>query len=232
MLVIGLTGGIATGKSTVSAQFAKQGIPLIDADVLARQVVEPGTRAYKQIVAHFGPDILREDGYLDRPKLGQVVFSDEQKRKKLNSIVHPAVSRAMVWQVLKYWLAGHKLCLLDIPLLVEVGLYKWVGKVIVVYCSKEIQLQRLMARDKSTAEAASARLAAQLPIVDKLKLADQVIDNSGTVSDLQKQVSSSIQKLNEEAGWFWMVSWILPPIGIASAAVILSWRAFIRSRRK
>ncbi len=133
LTVIGLTGGIATGKSTVSNQLVARGIPVIDADVIAREVVRPGARALKKIVSTFGPDILQEDGTLDRAKLGEVVFRDEEQRRKLNAIVHPAVRRAMALGVLKCWLRGEKVCVLDVPLLVESEIYRWVGKVVVVY---------------------------------------------------------------------------------------------------
>lgn len=128
-----MTGGIATGKSTVSAQLKSFGLPIIDADIIARQVVEPGTPALRKIVEYFGEDILLPDGCLNRPKLGSIIFNDEAKRKKLNSIVHPAVWRAMFWAVVSNWIRGHKLCILDTPLLIEGGLWKWVGKVVVVY---------------------------------------------------------------------------------------------------
>jgi dephospho-CoA kinase len=128
-----LTGGIATGKSSVSNLLKAKYIPVVDADILARQVVEPGTPALAKIVAFFGPDILQSDGTLDRKKLGSIIFNDEVKRRKLNSIVHPAVRRAMLWGVLGHWLRGSKYCIVDVPLLIEGGLWKWVGKVIVVY---------------------------------------------------------------------------------------------------
>ncbi|THH01649.1 hypothetical protein EW026_g1084 [Hermanssonia centrifuga] len=139
--VVGLTGGIATGKSTVSAQLKSFGLPVVDADLIAREVVEPGTPALARIVKHFGEDILLPSGYLNRPKLGSIVFNDEAKRKVLNGIVHPAVRKAMFWAVIRNWLKGHKLCILDVPLLVEGGLWKWVGKVVVVYwCVKSVHL--------------------------------------------------------------------------------------------
>jgi dephospho-CoA kinase len=105
---------------------------VIDADILARQVVEPGTQALKTIIATFGTEILQEDGTLDRKKLGTIIFNDEGRRKLLNKIVHPAVRRAMFWKVLGYWFRGHRYCVLDIPLLIEAGLWKWVGLVVVV----------------------------------------------------------------------------------------------------
>lgn len=138
MLVVGLTGGIATGKSTVSNLLKNKGIPIIDADILARQVVEPGTPALTRISEYFGPDVLLQDGSLDRKKLGSIIFNDEVKRKKLNSIVHPAVRKAMFLAVLKNWAQGKKYVILDVPLLIEGGLWKWVGKVVLVYWSANL----------------------------------------------------------------------------------------------
>lgn len=131
--VVGLTGGIATGKSTVSKRLQSFGLPVVDADLIARQVVEPGTPALAKIVKHFGEDILQTDGSLDRPKLGAIVFNDEAQRKVLNSIVHPAVWKAIAWEVASHWLKGKKICILDVPLLIEGGMWKWVAKVVVVY---------------------------------------------------------------------------------------------------
>ncbi|KAF7331530.1 hypothetical protein MKEN_00032000 [Mycena kentingensis (nom. inval.)] len=169
-IVVGLTGGIATGKSSVSNLLRAKHVPIIDADVLARQVVEPGTPALAKIVAYFGPEILLPEGSLDRKKLGSFIFSDETKRKKLNSIVHPAVRRAMLWGIFKNWLSGSKYCVLDVPLLIEGDFWKLCGKVIVVFCSPEVQLERLMKRDNSSREDASARLNSQLSITDSKAL--------------------------------------------------------------
>ena len=132
-IVIGLTGGIATGKSTVSTLLKASNIPVVDADLIARQVVEPGTTALARIEATFGNQVLFPDGTLDRKKLGSIIFADESKRKKLNAIVHPAIRRTMLWQVLGYWIRGYKYCVVDVPLLIEGGLWKWVGSVVVVY---------------------------------------------------------------------------------------------------
>ena len=131
--VVGLTGGISTGKSTVSGLLRAAKVPIVDADVIARQVVEPGTPGLKKIVATFGDDILLQDGTLDRKKLGSIIFNDEGKRKQLNKIVHPAVRKSMLWQVLGHWIGGHKYCIMDVPLLIEGGLWQWVGVVAVVY---------------------------------------------------------------------------------------------------
>lgn len=131
--VVGLTGGIGTGKSTVSKQLRSFGLPVVDADVIAREVVAPGTPALAQIVAHFGEGVLQPDGALDRPRLGAIVFGDEAQRRALNRIVHPAVWRAIFWAVVGHWVRGKKICVLDVPLLIEGGLYKWVADVVVVY---------------------------------------------------------------------------------------------------
>ncbi|KAI0056424.1 CoaE-domain-containing protein, partial [Artomyces pyxidatus] len=229
--VVGLTGGIATGKSTVSNLLAQRGIPIIDADVLARDVVRPGTRALSRIVDTFGPEILQADGTLDRPKLGAIVFGDDAQRRKLNRIVHPAVRWGMLGAVLRCWLRGERACVLDVPLLVESGIWRWVGKVVVVYCSAEIQLQRLMKRDGSTREAAQARLGAQLPITDKLEFADQVIDNSGGPQELDAQVDAFVRRLQRDVGWSWRVSWLFPPWGLFAALWSLAWRRIKHSQR-
>ncbi|KAI0086347.1 CoaE-domain-containing protein [Irpex rosettiformis] len=230
MLVVGLTGGIATGKSSVSAQLKSFGLPVVDADVIARQVVEPGTPTLAQIVKHFGEDILHPDGTLNRQKLGSIVFNDESQRKVLNSITHPAIARKMFLSVLTYWLKGYNICIVDNPLLIEGGMHKWMGKVVVVYCSPELQLQRLRARDSSSVEAASSRIKAQLPTAEKLKHADIVVDNSGSPQDLQIQVDSLVRRLNKEIGW-WRLNWLCPPIGIISAAWTLLWRHIRRLRQ-
>ena len=126
---------IYAGKSTVSSYLHKQhGLPIIDADHLARAVIEPGTAGYNAIVNHFGKRVLQDDGVqLDRKAISDIVFNDEKERKVLNGITHPAVRKAMAWEVIRYWMKGHWACILDVPLLVEAALYKWVGEVIVVY---------------------------------------------------------------------------------------------------
>jgi len=132
---VGLTGGIATGKSTVSKLLQAKKVPIVDADLIAREVVAPGTPGLQRIVKTFGDDILLSDGSLDRKKLGDIVFNDEEKRKKLNAIVHPAVRWGMFRRVLKLWSNSEKFCVLDVPLLIESGIWKWVGTVVVVYWS-------------------------------------------------------------------------------------------------
>lgn len=132
--MIGLTGGIGSGKSTVSRILSQHQIPIVDADLLAREVVAPGTPAFTKIIHEFGGgEILQPDGTLDRAKLGAIIFNDAPKRKKLNAIVHPAVRRAMVWGAVRLWMRGEKVCVMDVPLLIEAGLWRFMGKVVVVY---------------------------------------------------------------------------------------------------
>jgi dephospho-CoA kinase len=131
--VVGLTGGIATGKSTVSLLLKSHEFPIVDADVLARQVVAPGTPGLRAVVKTFGEDVLLPDGSLDRKRLGEKIFSDEKLRRKLNAIIHPRVRWGMFKAIMSCWLRGNKVCIVDVPLLVESKLTKWVGFVIVVY---------------------------------------------------------------------------------------------------
>ncbi|KAJ6470238.1 dephospho-CoA kinase-domain-containing protein [Mycena vitilis] len=227
MLVVGLTGGISTGKSSVSAILKKKRVQVIDADLIARQVVEPGTPALVKITTYFGSEVLHPDGTLNRKKLGSLIFNDEVKRRRLDSIVHPAVQRAMLWEILKHWISGRRYVVVDVPLLIETGLWKWVGMVVVVYCSAEVQLQRLMQRDAASREEASARLSSQRAIAEKLQYADRIIDNSGSPEDLEIQADALVQALDRKVGWSWRVSWLFPPWGVLSAMWVLISRAVI-----
>ncbi len=145
--IIGLTGGIASGKSTVSNWLISQGYPVVDADIAARKVVEPGMPALREITEAFGPSILFEDGTLDRKKLGSIIFSDEEKRQTLNAIVHPAVREWMKLETERAFEEGASIVIMDIPLLFESKLTHMVGETVLVYVSLETQLKRLMERD-------------------------------------------------------------------------------------
>ncbi|KAG8704162.1 hypothetical protein FRC08_002387 [Ceratobasidium sp. 394] len=232
MLILGLTGGIGSGKSTVSSLLASHGLPIVDADLIAREVVEPGTPGHAAICSTFGPTILKEGSQdIDRKKLGEIIFNDEQKRKQLNAIVHPAVRKAMFWSIVRHWMSGHRVCIVDVPLLIETGMWKQVGKVVVVYVSKELQMQRLMRRDSSDRAAAQSRVSSQLPLASKLEYADIVIDNSGTLADTERQINSLVQRLERETGWTWLISWLIPPVGLLLGGWCLAWRAIKRSRK-
>lgn len=187
-IVIGLTGGIASGKSTVSSMFRKLNIPVIDADAIAREVVEQGKPAYDQIVKAFGQAILYEDGSINRKKLGDIIFQDEQKRAILNGIVHPAVRAEMNARKEEYIRNGEAAVVLDIPLLFESKLTYLVQKTLLVYVDQKTQIKRLMERNGFTKEEADARISSQMPLVDKIKLADAMLNNNGTLEETTLQL--------------------------------------------
>jgi len=187
-LIIGLTGGIASGKSTVAKMLRELAIPVIDADEIAREVVQIGEDAYLQIVEQFGEGILQEDKNIDRLKLGSIVFNDEAKRKLLNRIVHPAIRQRMMQKKEEYASVGEQTVVLDIPLLFESNLTHLVHKTIVVYVDDQIQLERLMERNGFSKEEAEVRIRAQLPLKEKVKKADAVIDNNGSLAQTKAQL--------------------------------------------
>ncbi len=195
-LVSGLTGSIATGKSTVSNMLRELGIPIVDADQIAREVVKPGEVAYEKIVKTFGDAIVQSDGLIDRKKLGAIVFSNDEQRKKLNAIVHPEVRKKMIMQREYYKEQGYKAVILDIPLLFESGLTDYVEKTLVIYVEESTQLKRLMKRDNSTKEEALQRMQSQYPIKDKIKLADAVINNNGSLDETREQLLALLKKWN------------------------------------
>lgn len=195
-MIVGLTGSIATGKSTVSKMFAERGAIIVDADKIVRQVQAPQQAAWLDIVKEFGEEILLPNGELDRAKLGSIVFNNEEKRKRLNEIVHPRV-REERDHLTQSALASNPdaIVIWDIPLLIETGIYKEVEKTIVVYVDPETQLRRLLERDELTEEAARSRIAAQMSIEDKKSYADYVIDNQGTIEETAAQVEAIWQQL-------------------------------------
>lgn len=195
-LVIGLTGSIASGKSTVSRMFDEWEIPVIDADQISRDVVRPGEPAYEDIVHVFGKDVLFEDGTLDRKKLGKVIFSSKERRKELNDIVHPRVREEMIRRRESYKEEDYKAVVLDIPLLYESGLTDYVERVLVVAVDEETQLQRLMERDGSSREDARERITSQIPVSRKAEMADAVIDNNGTEEESFRQLRDILHRWN------------------------------------
>jgi dephospho-CoA kinase len=183
---VGLTGGIASGKSAVANMFAGLGIPVIDTDLIAREVVSPGSPALQEIAATFGAAVLLADGSLDRPKLREIVFSAPARRKQLEAITHPRIGAAMEAQCRQ---AGGPYQVLVVPLLIESGLDRRVDRVLVVDCPEELQLKRLMMRDGESELRARQLLAAQLSRAERLASADDVVDNSGSLADAQRRVT-------------------------------------------
>jgi dephospho-CoA kinase len=186
---VGLTGGIASGKSTVSRQLAELGCRLVDADVLAREVVAPGEPAWRAIVEEFGRDIVLPDGQLDRKRLGALVFADPGRRKVLEALTHPAIM-ARRQAILDAWTTEgfDGLVVLDIPLLFEISAAAHVDRVILVYAEREAQLERIMRRDGFDRTEAERRLASQMPLAGKLRHAHYVIDSSGAPEETAAQV--------------------------------------------
>jgi dephospho-CoA kinase len=182
---IGLTGGIASGKSTAAKFFGALGVPILDSDQIARDVVEPGQPPLERLVARFGPSILTADGHLDRPALRDIVFSDPMARADLEALTHPAIGAAMEARSAA---AGGPYQVLVIPLLVEKNLSSHVDRVLVVDCAEDLQLRRLRDRDGSTPEQAQAILSAQAPRAARLRAADDVITNEADMSAVQDQV--------------------------------------------
>ncbi len=200
MRVIGLTGGIATGKSTFSALLRARGAPVVDADALARAVVEPGTPALAEIVRAFGPELLQADGTLDRKRLGERVFADPTARRRLEAITHPAIRAAMLAETLRLAGEGHALVFYDAPLLYEVGLDTILDAVVVVWAPAEVQRRRLIERDGLSPAEAEARLAAQLPVDDKAARADVVIENAAAERDLGAKADRLLADLRQGLG--------------------------------
>jgi dephospho-CoA kinase len=189
MRVLGLTGGIGSGKSMVAQMFAQLGAAVIDADQLAREVVEPGQPALQEIAATFGPDVLLPDGRLDRPKLAAIIFADPAERARLDAITHPRIHERMEEEI-KARRSGPGVLIVDIPLLYENDRTDAVEKVIVVWVDPVTQLRRIRQRDGLSAESAHQRITAQMPLDSKRARADHVIDNSNGLPETQRQVEA------------------------------------------
>lgn len=188
MLKIGLTGGIASGKSTVLSYFKDKHIPFIDADVVAREVVEPGTPGLEAIRDLFGESVIHHDGTLNREALGQIVFYDEEKRQQLNTCIHGFIRQRIDILTAYYESQLVPVLIYDIPLLIEGKWYEHLDTVWLVYVSPKVQVQRLMERNGYSKQDALARIASQMPIDDKKSYADVIIDNNGSIQDLKTQL--------------------------------------------
>ena len=195
MLVLGLTGGIASGKSTVANMFRALGCTVLDSDGFARDVVMPGTPGWCEIRESFGEEYFLPDGNLNRPLLGATIFGDSAARAKLNQIVHPKVIELIECGIEESRKRGDSVVVVDVPLLLEIGFEGRVDAVVVVNVEPKIQKARLRARDGLTFEEAQSRIDAQLPLSVKVQRADHVIDNSGSLEDTAQQVARLLDKL-------------------------------------
>ena len=198
MLRVGLTGSIAVGKTFVDDVFRELGVPVLDADQVARDVVAPGTVGLQRVVEQFGESVLKPDGSLDRAKLGSIVFADEEKRLKLNSIIHP-----LVFEAQDSWLKKREqenpdgIAIVDAALMIESGGYKRFDRLIVVWCERDLQLQRLIARDGLSREEAERRIASQMPQDEKKSFADHLIDTSAGFDATRRQVADVYAELSK-----------------------------------
>ena len=196
MLVVGLTGGIASGKSTVSRILRDLGAEIIDSDVIAHELTRPGSACYSRIVEAFGEGVLNADGSLNRRRLGRRVFDSPEELKRLNSILHPAV--ISIVQEMIHEAGGRasppEVLVVDAPLLIEAGMVSMVDVVWVVKVGESTQMERLIARDRLSLDEALSRIRAQMPLQDKIRFADVVIDNSGTIEETERQVVASLAR--------------------------------------
>lgn len=198
-LIIGLTGGIVSGKTTVADMFRELGADIIDADIIAREVVRPKKKAWEKIVKHFGVGILRENQEINRKKLGNIVFSDKNKLKLLNQITHPEITEVIKKKLENISNNSNRstVCIVDVPLLFETGFENMMNKIIVVYLDPKKQINRLMKRNNLTREDALKRIKTQIPIEEKVKMADYIIDNSNSLEYTKKQVLHLWEELNK-----------------------------------
>lgn len=200
MHVFGLTGGLASGKSVVAARFARRGLPVVNADALAREVVVPGSEGLSAVVAAFGPGILDEHGALDRKALGRLVFADADARRRLESVTHPRIQAAKRARMAELAQRGEPLACYEVPLLVEVGLTEELRPVVVVAATEAHQIERAVRRDGMSEAEARARIGAQLPLARKVAVADFVIDNDGSLAEAQAAADGVLDAICAEFG--------------------------------
>ncbi|XP_055643972.1 dephospho-CoA kinase domain-containing protein [Toxorhynchites rutilus septentrionalis] len=224
MFLVGLTGGIATGKSTVAKHFRDNGIPVIDADAIARLVVEPGKPAWHKIKAAFGESVFHaESGELNREALGKLIFDNVEKRRMLNEITHPEIHRIVYKEVIKCFFLGHNFVVLDLPLLFETGIMLGLmHKIITVTCEEDIQLTRLMDRNHLSEAEAKKRIKQQMPLEQKCNQSHFVIENSGTLQDTEEQTMKIIAVL-QDSNQHWKIRGVI----FATAAILFSSIAWI-----
>jgi dephospho-CoA kinase len=193
--LVGLTGGIASGKSTVAKILKDLGAAIVDADALSREVVSPGHDGWNEIVDTFGREVLQADQTLDRQKLRTLIFNNPEARKKLEAIIHPRVRALAETRIREHGATGFAIVVYEVPLLFEGNLQQWLRPVILVACDVNVQRQRLQQRDGLDAAAAQKHIDAQMSLEEKRKLADYVIENDGSLADLENQVRAVLAKI-------------------------------------
>lgn len=197
-LVLGLTGGIASGKSTADAFFLKRNLSVIDSDVIAHDILNIGQLGYKKVISYFGQDILNSDRTLNRKKLGQIVFNDQSKLNVLNQITHPLIFSEIEDKITQNKLLKKPVVIVDAPLLFETKVKDYCDKTLLIAVPEKLQLQRLMTRDRLNKTEALSRIKTQMPLSQKEKLADYVITNTGTIKELETKLANLLCELKEE----------------------------------
>lgn len=195
MKLFGLTGGIASGKSTVAAKLRDLGAAIVNADILAREVVEPDQPAWQEIVEQFGASVLQADRTLDRQKLRKIIFDDPGARKRIEVIIHPRVRALAEQKIAEHQAAGAEIIVYEVPLLFEGNIHHWLRPVVLVACDPRIQIERLQQRDNVSEADAKKHIDAQMSLDEKRKLADYTIENNGTLADLERQVEEVLARI-------------------------------------
>ena len=196
MLILGLTGGIGCGKSSLSNIFRNLNIPIVDADIISRKIFEDKLLLEKVFV-HFGQSIKNDDGTLNRKALGKIVFSDEEKLKELNNLTHPRIREKIISEIEKLRKKGENIVVLDAAILVESGFLDMVDKLLVVTCKQEVQISRIQKRDNCSEQEALSRINSQMSQEEKSKYGDYIIDNSGTITELESKAHKFIEYMQE-----------------------------------
>lgn len=232
MLILGITGSIATGKSTVSTFLqSTRSWPLIDTDILAKETMIFGSATYKKVNKHFGDEIMKKDGSIDRDALGKLIFSNTDAREKLNKIVHPEVLKKTILRIFKAWIIGESVIIVDVPLLFESGFDYLCGKIICVACQENTQIQRLQNRNGYTKEDAKKRIRSQMPLDQKNQLADIVVWNDGSKKDLEAKITTLIKDI-EPTKIRCLLERIIPLLSITFVIYVILKRWLLKKRIK
>lgn len=232
MRIIGLTGGVACGKSTMSSLLAAHPeVTIVDADQVARDVVRPGEPAHADILRVFGPKMMQPDGKLDRQRMRSLICNDAVARRQLNNITHPRIKKRMAWLIFRAWLSGCKVCVLDVPLLFETRTLLFLcSATLLVYADRETQIQRVMYRDKNSRDLATKLVDAQMNMDEKKKLATIIIDNSSSLEDLRVQEKALWELHLQPMAYSWL-NYLKSPTGVlALTAGLVALGALLRWR--
>ncbi|KAH8398456.1 hypothetical protein KR215_005348 [Drosophila sulfurigaster] len=227
MFIVAITGGIATGKSTVSKVFERHGIPIIDADKIAREIVEPGQPCWQKIRSAFGEEVLLPSKEINRAVLGRLIFENKELRGKLNQITHPTIHRTIFWRVFKHFMSGRAYIVLDLPLLFETGiLMDFIHKIVTVSCDSDKQLERLLARNELSEPEARNRIDSQMPLEQKCEKSHFVVDNNGSIDDTEKAAMLIFNMMQESNKHWYNRAFILGSILIVCFAIYFVCKTF------